>query len=58
MEKKYSKQTSSKYSKKEIDFTKSSLKTSEKSIQFILNYSKSMSVRQSKKIGTLFLNLN
>lgn len=43
---------------KDIENLNPSLRPSEKSINFILNYSKSLQVNTSKKIGNLFLSLN
>lgn len=58
MEKDYFKKALSKNSEKEFKFIISDMNPSEKSIQFILNYSKSLSVKLSEKAGILYLNLN
>tara|TARA_Y100000739_G_C20521817_1_gene424481 strand:+ start:120 stop:296 length:177 start_codon:yes stop_codon:yes gene_type:complete len=58
MAKKYSKENQFEHIEKEIEHLNSSMNPSEKSVQFILSYSKSLSVKTSKKFGTLFLNLN
>lgn len=58
MAKNYSKENSPKYIQKEINLINYGLNPSENSIQFILNYSKSLRTKTSKKVGTFFLNLN
>ena len=58
MEKKYSDENPLKNFKKKIKHKNDSMNPSEKSIQFILNYSKSLSVETSKNIGSFFLVLN
>ncbi len=58
MAKNYSKETSYKRFEKEMETHNTSFEPSEESIRFILNYSKSLSVRTSEKVGTLFLSLN
>jgi hypothetical protein len=54
MEKKYSKENSFKHIEKEIKLKNRFMNPSEKSILFILNYSKSLSSKTSKNLGTLF----
>ena len=58
MAKNYSKENSCKSIQKEIDSLNYGLNPSENSIQFILNFSKSLRTKTSKKVGTFFLNLN
>lgn len=58
MAKNYSKETSFKRFEKEFDSNDNCIEPSDESIQFILNYSKCLSVRTSEKIGPLFLSLN
>tara|TARA_Y100001934_G_scaffold259940_1_gene331680 strand:- start:449 stop:625 length:177 start_codon:yes stop_codon:yes gene_type:complete len=58
MAKGYSKQTSFNRYKKEIESLGVYFEPSEESVQFVLNYSKSLSVKTSEKVGTLFLSLN
>lgn len=58
MEKKYSREKPFKHVEKEIKQKNYSMNPSEKSIQFILSYSKSLSFKTSKNLGTLFLGLN
>ena len=58
MAKNYSKETSFKRFEKDFDSNNNCMDPSDKSIQFILNYSKCLSVRTSEKIGPLFLSLN
>ncbi len=58
MAKNYSKENSFKRIEKEIESLNTFVEPSEESVQFLLNYSKCLSFRTSKKIGPLFLSLN
>ena len=58
MAKNYSKETSLKRFERELESLNTFIEPSDESVQFILNYSKCLSVRTSKKVGTLFLSLN
>jgi hypothetical protein len=58
MAKNYSRENLFKHIEKEIKHLNPPLNPSEKSIHFILNYSKSLSVKTSKKLGVLFVSLN
>lgn len=58
MAKYYTKEVSNKQLEKEIQAAMSVAEPSGKSVDFILNYSKSLSVKKSEKVGTMFLNLN
>ena len=58
MAKHYTKEISDKELEKEIKSVINFVEPSKESIDFILNYSKSLSVENSKKLGRLFLNLN
>lgn len=58
MAKKYSKEDPFKDIEKEIEHLNSSMNPDEKSIHFILNYSRSLCAKTSKKLGTFFLSLN
>lgn len=54
----YSRKTSFKRFEKKIDSNVNCMEPSDESVQFILNYSKCLSVKTSEKIGPLFLSLN
>ena len=58
MAKYYTKEVSDKELEKEIEAAMNVAEPSKESIEFILNFSKSLSVKKSKKVGTMFLNLN
>jgi hypothetical protein len=58
MANKYSKENPFKHIEKEIKHLNSSVNPNEKSIHFILDYSRSLSAKTSKKLGTFFLSLN
>ena len=61
MENKYSEVPNEKELNKVTDFTgdiNQLYEPSKYSVDFILSYSKSLSVQVNKKIGTIFLNLN
>ena len=58
MAKNYTKETSLKRFEKETHSRENFIEPSEEVTQFILNYSKCLSVRTSEKIGPLFLSLN
>lgn len=58
MAKHYTKEISNNKLEKEIEAAMSIAEPSKKSIDFILNFSKSLSVKSSEKVGTMFLNLN
>lgn len=56
MDKYYSKEISDKeLENAEIGYT---AEPSEATVKFILNYSKSLSVKKSESVGSIFLNLN
>lgn len=56
MDKYYSKEISDKeLENAEIGYT---AEPSEAAVKFILNYSKSLSVKKSESVGSIFLNLN
>ena len=58
MAKHYTKEVSNKQLEKEIQAAMNVAEPSKESIDFILNFSKSLSVKKSEKVGTIFLNLN
>jgi len=58
MAKYYTKDFSEKQLENEIKAAMNVARPSKKSTDFILNYSKSLSVKESEDIGTMFLNLN
>jgi hypothetical protein len=58
MAKHYSKEISDKQLENITDSSINYYEPSKKSIDFILNYSKSISVEKSENIGTFFFNLN
>lgn len=58
MAKYYTKDFSEKQLENEIKAAMNVAEPSKKSIDFILNYSKCLSVKESDEIGTMFLNLN
>ncbi|MDG1517405.1 MAG: hypothetical protein P8Q42_05210 [Flavobacteriales bacterium] len=56
MDKHYSKETSDKeFENAEMNYIS---EPSEAAVEFILNYSKSLSFRQSEIVGSVFINLN
>ena len=58
MAKNYTKETSDKKLAQEIESVINFAEPTKESIDFILNYSKSLCVEKSEKLGRLFLNLN
>lgn len=58
MAKYYSKEVSEKELEMKFDAAMNVAEPSKESIDFILNFSKSLSVKESEKVGTMFLNLN
>lgn len=58
MAKNYSKEISDKQLVKEFELVTNFAEPSKDSIDFILSYSKSLSVKKSEKLGRFFLNLN
>lgn len=58
MAKYYTKDFTDKEIEKQIEEAMLIVQPSKKSVDFILNYSKSLSVKKSKDVGDMFLNLN
>jgi len=58
MAKHYTKESSKKNSEEEVKAAINIAEPSKESIDFILNFSKSLSVIRSEKVGEMFLNLN
>ena len=58
MAKYYTKNYTDKEIEKQIEEAMNVVEPNKKSIDFILNYSKSLSVQKSKEMGDMFLNLN
>lgn len=58
MAKYYTKNNVDKEIEKQIEEAMTVAEPNQKSIDFILNYSKSLSYKKSEKMGDMFLNLN